>query len=204
MNAHITRRDFIKTGIAAAAAAPMIGLAEGAPEPAGVRSPNRPVPRTRQVHLDFHTSELIPGVGEKFDKQQFQKALRTGHVNHINIFSKCHHSWSYYPTKIGNMHPNLKIDLLGAQISACHEIGVFCPIYYTVGWSAHDAEIHPEWCVRDKDGTLVASGGMNLNAKPTDVKPHTAWKFLCAAASGSYHANIMRQVEEICQKYQIG
>ena len=33
---------------------------------------------TRQVHLDFHTSPLIPGVGAQFDKTQFQQALREG------------------------------------------------------------------------------------------------------------------------------
>src|SRR5574344_800520 len=86
-----------------------------------------PMP-SRQVHLDFHTSELMPDVGSKFSKKQFQEALKTGHVNQINIFAKGHHSWCYYPTKIGKMHPNLKFDLMGAEIEACHEIGVKCPI----------------------------------------------------------------------------
>ena len=44
--------------------------------------------RFRQVHLDFHTSEHIPEVGAKFDKQQFQDALRVGHVDSITIFAK--------------------------------------------------------------------------------------------------------------------
>jgi len=200
MTAAINRRDFIKTGIVAAAV-PMTGLADRLENPAAGRSLNFPVPRTRQVHLDFHTSESIPGIGERFNKQQWQDALRAGHVNHINIFAKGHHSWSYYPTRIGHTHPNLKFDLLGAQIAACHEIGVYCPIYYTVGWSAHDAEIHPEWCVRDKAGEIVVNGNFNLHAKPTDVKPTFSWKCLCAAASGPYHTNILRQVEEICQRY---
>ena len=59
----------------------------------------------RQIHLDFHTSELIPGVGSRFDKRQWQEALRLGHVNWINVFAKCHHGWSYYPTRVGNVHP---------------------------------------------------------------------------------------------------
>jgi hypothetical protein len=198
----INRRDFIKTGIVVAAV-PVIGLADDSSQSAGVQRSNYPVPRNRQVHLDFHTSEFIPGVGERFNKQQWQDALRAGHVNHINIFAKCHHSWSYYPTRIGNTHPTLKFDLLGAEIAACHEIGVNCPIYYTVGWSAHDAETHPEWCVRDKNGEIVANGGLNFHAKPTDAKPTFSWKRLCAAASGPYHANILRQVEEICQRYPV-
>jgi hypothetical protein len=110
----INRRDFIRTGMVAAAV-PIIGIADAkADDP----SLNRPALRMRQVHLDFHTSELIPGIGTEFDKRQWQDALRAGHVNHVNIFAKCHHSWSYYPTKIGNPHPNLKVDLLGAQIAA--------------------------------------------------------------------------------------
>jgi hypothetical protein len=67
----------------------------------------RPRVPARQVHLDFHTSELIPDVGARFDKRQFQDALREGNVNAINVFAKCHHGWSYYPTKVGNPHPNL-------------------------------------------------------------------------------------------------
>ena len=112
---------------------------------------------TRQVHLDFHTSEHIPGIGERFDRAQFQAALRAGEVNQINLFAKCHHSWSYYPSSVGTMHPHLDFDLLGAQIEACHEIGVACPIYFTIGWSATDAERHPEWCARDREGRVQAS-----------------------------------------------
>ena len=96
--------------------------------------------KTRQVHLDFHTSEHVPGVGHLYSKEQFQSALKIGHVNSITVFAKCHHSWSYYPTRFGRMHPGLKFDLLGAQIGACHEIGVAAPVYLTVGWSANDAE----------------------------------------------------------------
>jgi len=101
--------------------------------------------RFRQVHLDFHTSPHIPGIGEKFDKKKWQEALRIGHVNSITCFSKCHHGWSYHPTKVGRMHPNLKFDLLRAQIEASKEIGVNVPIYISAGVDNVMAEEHPEW-----------------------------------------------------------
>ena len=41
--------------------------------------------RKRQVHLDFHTSEFVP-VGNNFSKDQFQNALKAGHVNSITVF----------------------------------------------------------------------------------------------------------------------
>jgi len=161
-----------------------------------------PPPKTRQVHLDFHTSELIPGIGERFDKAQWQAALRLGHVNQINIFAKCHHSWSYYPTQVGAIHPNLNFDLMGAQIEACHEIGVVCPIYVTVGWSAHDAETHPDWCVQNRDGSIHAMGNLDFTADPNTKRPW-GWKDLCAVANGPYHAHIVAQVREICANYPV-
>jgi len=71
--------------------------------------------RFRQVHLDFHTSEAIPGIGKDWDAKHFQEMLKLGHVSSMTGFAKCHHGWCYYPTKVEGslVHPNLKIDLLG-------------------------------------------------------------------------------------------
>ena len=156
----------------------------------------------RQVHLDFHTSEHIPGVGRRFDKAQWQEALRVGHVNAINIFGKGHHGWSYYPTQVGQAHPALEGDLLGEQIAACHEIGVRCPIYFTVGWSVHDAEEHPEWIVRDPRGDVVATDP-NLAGTPDPEarRPICSWAYLCP--SGMYLDLILAQTKEICQRCEV-
>ena len=102
----------------------------------------------RQVHLDFHTSEKIPGIGKGFSKEQFQKALMLGHVNSITIFSKCHHGWAYHPSEANEMHPELDFDLLGAQIEAAHEIGVKTPVYLSAGLDEKLARRHPEWLRR--------------------------------------------------------
>ena len=107
--------------------------------------------RFRQVHLDFHTSPLIPGVGERFDKKEWQEALKLGHVDSITVFSKCHHGYSYHPTKVNEMHPTLKFDLLGAQLEACREIGVRAPVYISAGLDEKDAVAHYEWLARGKN-----------------------------------------------------
>lgn len=100
--------------------------------------------KLRQVHLDFHTSENIPGIGEKFDKKQFQNALKKGHIESITLFSKCHHGWSYHPTKANVMHPHLKFDLLKAQIEAAKEIGVNTPVYISAGFDHKYTVEHKE------------------------------------------------------------
>lgn len=105
----------------------------------------------RQIHLDFHTSPDIPGVGAKFDAKQFQDALRLGHVDSITLFSKCHHGWSYHPTEVGKMHPSLSFDLLRAQMDAAKEIGVATPVYLSAGVDNVASHEHPEWrAINDK------------------------------------------------------
>ncbi len=108
----------------------------------------------RQVHLDFHTSEKIPDIGSEFSKEDFQSALKIGHINSITVFAKCHHGWSYHPTKVGEMHPNLNFDLLGAQIEAAHEIGVKTPVYLSAGFDEKTAWEHPEWLLRPDDDAV--------------------------------------------------
>ena len=158
----------------------------------------------RQVHLDFHTSPLIPGVGSRFDKTEFQNALKTGNVNSITIFAKCHHGYCYYPTKVGTVHPTLPegFDLTGAMMDAAHEIGVAAPVYITAGWSALDAQTHPEWVSRDVEGNLrVAHLEPNAVHAPEDPFPNFSWYHLCLN-DGPYTEHILDLTREICARYQ--
>lgn len=107
--------------------------------------------RMRQVHLDFHTSGKIGGIGEKFTKEQFQAALIKGNVNSITLFSKCHHGWAYHPSQANKTHPGLSFDLLAAQIEAAHEIGVKTPVYLSAGLDEKIAREHPEWRFEDRE-----------------------------------------------------
>ena len=155
----------------------------------------------RQVHLDFHTSPLIPGVGSKFDKKEFQETLKIGNVNSITIFAKCHHGYCYYPTRVGTTHPTLPegFDLTGAMMDAAHEIGVAAPVYITAGWSALDAQNHPEWISRDIEGNMRGTR-VDPNAAPDDPRPNTSWYHLCL--NGSYTEHILALTREICARYK--
>ena len=112
--------------------------------------------RFRQIHLDFHTSPLITGIGEKFDKEHWQKTLKDAEVDSITCFSCCHHGYSYHPTKVGKMHPELKFNLLRAQIDACHEIGIKVPIYLTAGINQYACEKNPGWRSIDSTGRYAS------------------------------------------------
>lgn len=157
---------------------------------------------TRQVHLDFHTSQHIPGVGAQFDKAQFQAALKEGNLNSITVFAKCHHGYCYYPTKVGTMHPTMQpdFDLTGAMVDAAHEIGVAAPIYITAGWSVLDSQTHPEWCMRNPDGSMQTRN-FDPNAQPDDPRPPCCWENLCM--SGEYAEHIYALTKEIVDRYPV-
>ena len=120
--------------------------------------------RFRQVHLDFHTSPHIPGIGEAFDKQHWQETLRKARVDSVTCFSSCHHGWSYHPTEVGKMHPHLKINLLREQMDACKEIDVNVPVYMTAGVNDVAAYEHPEW-------HEIADGGVYQGWNTTPLTP---------------------------------
>jgi RNase P/RNase MRP subunit POP5 len=102
--------------------------------------------RYRQVHLDFHTSPAIDGVGADFDRDNFREALTAGHVDSITLFSKCHHGYAYHPSQANIQHPGLHgFNLLGAQLEVCRELGVNAPVYISAGLDEKLAYEHPEW-----------------------------------------------------------
>lgn len=112
------------------------------------------VTHQRQVHLDFHTSPHIPGVGADFDAREFAATFKRARVNSVTVFAKCHHGYTYFPSKVCAPHPNLATgrDLLGEQIEALHREGIRAPIYITVGWDELSAQLHPDWREQFKDG----------------------------------------------------
>ena len=152
MQPAIDRRDFMKLGLAtgAIAALPELIIADqaGLPEHPEFEQP------FRQIHLDFHTSRYIDGVGDLFDPDEFAETLRKAHVNSINCFGRCHHGFIYWDTKAfpERRHPSLKRFLLNEQIEALHRRDIRVPIYVTIQWDYFTTRHHPEWLIRLPDG----------------------------------------------------
>lgn len=145
----------------------------------------------RQVHLDFHTSPDIPDIGLDFDPDEFVATLKAGHVNSVTVFAKCHHGYSYYPTKVGTVHPHLRRpNLLGEMIEAGHKAGIRVPVYTTVVWDELAWHTHPEW-------RHVAFGGNYVGPSTTLLRP--GWKNLCM--NSGYGDYVIAQIEEFLDLY---
>ena len=152
----------------------------------------------RQVHLDFHTSEHVPGIGSKFDRAQFQACLKKGHVNSITVFAKCHHGWAYFPSETNKIHPQLNFDLLGEMLSACAEIGVQAPIYISAGFDEKYFYEHPDHSMlhapEHRYPTVKEENGMHY------VPEHgPAYHILCF--NSPYLDTLVAQVEEVVRRY---
>lgn len=149
--------------------------------------------RFRQIHLDFHTSGRIPGIGTRFDAKTFGDAFKSAHVDSVTVFSKCHHGYSYHPTDVGEMHPGLGFDLLRGQIDALHAVGINAPVYTTATWDELAAFNHPEWRTVSPDG-----GTPRFLTTPNGA----GWAFL--DYSTPYVDYLCNQVDEIMRRYPDG
>ena len=145
----------------------------------------------RQIHLDFHTSPLIPGVGQDFDARTFARTMQAAHVESVTVFAKCHHGHLYYATRHPARHPTLppRLDLLGGQVKALHALGIRAPIYISVLLDEFAAAQHPEWVARRPDGTTVGGGPLQA-----------AWRVMDMA--GPYQEYLADQVREVLHRFQ--
>lgn len=161
-------------------------------------APIKPL-RFRQIHLDFHTSEHIPAIGAQFDPADFVATLKGAHVDSITIFAKCHHGWSYYPTKVGKPHPQLaRPDLMGDMVKALSAADIEVPIYISVQWDELTAREHPEW--RVMSATNKSFHG--LPADPSASKQLSpAWHTICLNHAG-YRKYVLDQAREVASSYQ--
>jgi len=158
------RRDFLKTTATTAA-----GFALTPNLHEVMAAPRQPLAdpfqlRYRQVHLDFHTSELLKPIAEQFDPEEFAATLKRASVNSVTAFGRCHHGMIYHDTKKfpERHHPGLSRNLLKEQIVACHKQDIRVPVYVTVEWDYYSAQHHPEWLCYDEHG------------KPLGTEPYQA------------------------------
>ncbi|MBQ8432708.1 MAG: alpha-L-fucosidase [Clostridia bacterium] len=158
----------------------------------------------RCVSIDFHTSHLIPGIGSQFDKQKFAETFQSAHAQQVLVFAKCHHGYTYYPTTIGTMHPNLNFDLLGNQLDALRSVGIKAPIYITAGWSKLDADAHADWLhMRYETKEPLYIGSVPTGKEnPEDPIKDCSWATLCLA-NPDYLDYMESLTREICERYDV-
>jgi hypothetical protein len=163
-----------------------------------MRAPSNKPMRYRQIHLDFHTSEHIDGIGVAFDPDDFAATFKAAHVDSVTVFAKCHHGWSYYPTEVGEPHPHLaRKDLMGEMMAALAAVDIETPVYVSVQWDERNARLHPEWRAMSASNQYQHA----IAADPSAGKQLSpAWHTLCLNHQG-YREEILAQAREIASTY---
>lgn len=155
----------------------------------------------RRIHLDFHTSPFIEGIGERFCKEEFTKTIKNANIDLVTVFAKCHHGYTYYPSKVAPMHPGLKFNLLAEEIEAIHAAGARAPIYITLGWSQIDAEAHPEWRMVDFELKKVRGWIPEEHPNPDAPRREVSWTCLCPFTGYSEHLEAITR--EVCENFDV-
>lgn len=138
----------------------------------------------RYIHLDFHTPRGVK-VATKYDEKKFVDVLKKTGADSIAIFVKDHYGHAYYPSKLGNMHPDLKLDLFGSMLFASKKAGFRVFAYISVGWDNWVADKFPHWMQVDKEGTPLLAG---------------FWRFICLN-SPYIEEYLFPQIGEVLENY---
>ena len=149
-----------------------------------------PFPK-RAIHLDFHTMPRVPDVGLDFDPEAFARTLADAHVDYVTAFAKCNLGFAYYPTKVGRVHPGMRVpDLLGPMVEACHRRGIRVAAYINAGLDHENALRHRDWCKVDKQGRVYRMAEMGH-----------FFRLLCL--NTDYRKNVLGMVEELLTSYPL-
>ncbi len=142
-----------------------------------------------KCHPDFHLPADVV-VGEGFDAKKYVKQIKETNIDLLVFFGKCHYGFSYYPTKIGTVHPNLRTDMLGEIAKACDEEGVGIGAYYSVFLDTEAVHNHPEWALKATSKEI--EGGFNSE------------KFLQVCVNSPYGDELLiPQSLEILENYKV-
>jgi hypothetical protein len=90
---------------------------------------------SRKVHIEYHNSQHVARIGDRFNADEFADRLVQARVNGASIFAKDMFGYSYYPSACGPVHPGLSFDLLGAQVAALRKRKITVLAYYMTTWN---------------------------------------------------------------------
>ncbi|MFN0169982.1 MAG: alpha-L-fucosidase [Bryobacteraceae bacterium] len=168
----LPRRDVVKGAALATGTGLVPAFAAAAGAAQGARDSHWTASTYRHLHIDAHLSEC-PEAYAGFDAEAAAQMFQTAGFQMVCFFGACHGGYSYYPTKIGVVHPGLKHDFTGEMTKALKKRGIRTLIYMKAGFDRQRHRTHPEWlCVHDASKQIATpsgdSGEMCLNSPWVD------------------------------------
>jgi len=156
-------------------------------------TPPRVENQYRGYIVDHHSPDPPAITYDKFDPEQWFRLYEESDLDHLWVFCKGHHGEAYYPTKVGHMHPGLKIDFVKAFSDRLRQKGIAFHAYYCIGFDDWAALSHPDWALLDENGKnrrVQAAEGAHSRAQ---------WHWTCV--NTPYRQYVFEQLTEIVKGY---
>ena len=180
-------REFTESGGEHAAYAATESAAPANPAPPSLEN------QYRGYIVDHHSPDPPAITYQNFDPDQWFRLYEEADLDHVWVFCKGHHGEAYYPTKIGHMHPGLKVDFVKAFSDRLRQKGIAFHAYYCIGFDDWAVLNHPQWALLDENGK-------NRRVEPGDV-PHSQGQFHWTCINTPYRKYVLDQLTEIVKGY---
>jgi hypothetical protein len=184
----LSRRSFIQTASTAALGAAAInGTAFAAAEKERVCGWFKNT--RRMLHLDSHFAGF-KNVFTDFNAESAARMYADAGFQMVSYFAKCWGGYSYYPTKIGIVHPTLGHDYTGEMTGALKKRGIRRIIYFMMATERELQKKHPEWVVKS-----------DMNADPNGL---TTQETVVMCYNSPYTEEVsLPQMKEVLEMYDV-
>lgn len=103
----------------------------------------------RELLVANHMPPEWMKVWSEFDAESSARMFERAGVQKVCYVAKDAYGFSYYPTKYGVVHPELKRDEVGEFTAALKRRGIRCVPYFYPGVDRVNPAAHPEWRLND-------------------------------------------------------
>jgi hypothetical protein len=117
--------------------------------------PRWPDETYRRSLIDMHVPDWDPVLLSKFDPVDIVKTIANAGFQSMTAYANSHVGLSYWRTKIGQMHRNMKDrDFFGEMVQERKKYGLHAMAYYSVVFDNWAYEYHPEWRMVPDDDSI--------------------------------------------------
>ena len=119
----------------------------------------------KKYSLDMHVNVTRDEFLKQFDPEALAKDIISTGAEAGMMYIQSHYGYSYWPTKVGEMHPGLigNEDAFKRLYDEMHKGGMDVDVYFSMIYNNWAYDHHPEWRIKDIDGRpLFARQGQKI------------------------------------------
>jgi len=130
-------------------------------------------------------SHTPPEANFDIDVEGAMKATRDAGAECVMLYTQDCWGYSFYPSKVTEVHPHLTYDLFGKEVELAHKMGISVAAYYCLQFNNQAVLNHPDW------------GWINDKGE----QQRQLWYTVCM--DSPYHEIVLGMMNEIFSQYEV-